>query len=282
MLTHRGLEPNRPGFFSESSHESFQNHLLRGFGIEFDPNFIKDDRIVITHDGTLTRITNGNDTRLFKDITPDEVLKINLGNGRLCFFEELMDLISASKSKMSAMHLKGGFQEKPHITILFNHLRRHASGLIDRFLIFDVKPEVAHVMKTEIPDLHLAPSVAHPHDITRYNEAVKGTLLSIEEAIKYRQEGLYDWVWLDEWDLTDREGGAKKLYTKETFDKLRSVGYKIALVTPELHGTSPGLLGGEAHPDAKPQQKLFERIKEIISLSPDAICTDYPEEAAQL
>ena len=59
---------------------------------------------------------------------------------------------------------------------------------------------------------------------------------------------------------------------------LSQEGYKIALVTPELHGTSPGLYGGESHKDAKDKETLFKRIKEILSLKPDAVCTDYPEE----
>lgn len=128
----------------------------------------------------------------------------------------------------------------------------------------------------------MAPSVSHPFDIKRYNQAVSDTLISVEEAIKYKKEGLYDWVWLDEWDRTDEDGGNKTLYNQEVFERLKSVGYKIALVTPELHGTSPRLLGGEAHPDAATKEKLFARIKEILSLSPDALCADYPEEALNL
>jgi len=56
ILTHRGLEPSKPDFFPESSIEAFINQLHRGFGIEFDPNFVKDG-IVINHDSNLKRIT---------------------------------------------------------------------------------------------------------------------------------------------------------------------------------------------------------------------------------
>jgi hypothetical protein len=65
------------------------------------------------------------------------------------------------------------------------------------------------------------------------------------------------------------------------FKILKDEGLKVALVTPELHGTSPGLLGGEAHPDAD-KNCLFDRIQEIIDLQPDALCTDYPEEVGKL
>jgi hypothetical protein len=44
-----------------------------------------------------------------------------------------------------------------------------------------------------------------------------------------------------------------------------------------------GLLGGEAHPDAcNGETRLFARIEQILSLAPDAICTDYPEHCAKM
>ncbi len=281
IFTHRGLEPSKINFFGESTYEAFQDHIQRGFGIEFDPNFLKEGNIVIAHDKGLTRITGGKDKRLFIDLTLPEVQAIKFPNGHIPSFEELADLILKSRSPLHAVHFKGGFQEQSHTASLLEHIEKYP-GLAGKLLMFDVKPEVAKQIRSKIPQIKLAPSVAHPYDIERYNNAVLGTLISVEDAIKYKQEGLYDWVWLDEWDLTDRDGGVKKLYTQETLNVLHGAGYKIALVTPELHGTSPGLLGGEAHPDAKPQERLFSRIREIIALQPDAICTDYPEECANL
>ena len=66
------------------------------------------------------------------------------------------------------------------------------------------------------------------------------------------------------------------------YQSLKKAGYKIGLVTPEMHTTSPGLYGGESHPDAKDKETLFKRIKEIINLNPDAICTDNPEEVREI
>ncbi|MEK6848271.1 MAG: hypothetical protein AABX65_01425, partial [Nanoarchaeota archaeon] len=126
--------------------------------------------------------------------------------------------------------------------------------------------------------LNLVPSVAHYFDIQRYNGLIYNTLLTLEDAIKYKGEGLYNWVWLDEWDTIDAEGKEKLFYTAENFKILRDAGFKIALVTPELHGTSPGLYGGESHKHAADKNILFQRIKEILALNPDAICTDYPNE----
>ncbi len=135
-------------------------------------------------------------------------------------------------------------------------------------------------LKEKNPALRIAPSVALPYDITRYNDVVGKTLLSIGEVLANRD--IFDGVWLDEWDLTDADGGMKKLYTREVFDIFQDAGLWVGLVTPELHGTSPGLLGGEAHPDAKPFDVLAKRLAEIVSLKPDAICTDYPDYVQEL
>lgn len=280
IITHRGLEPNKPGFYSESSREAFMDHLNRGFGIEFDPSFTKDG-IIIVHDSNLARITVNKDQRAISDLTTQEALNVELANGRLCTLDELMELIKNSPPKINALHLKGKFQKTEYLDRLLEALNKYEE-LLDRILIFDIKPDTAKYLKQKNPKLLLAPSASHSFDIQRFNKAVSGTLISVEDAIKCKQEGLFDWVWLDEWDRKDKDGKDKRLYTKEVFDKLRAVGYKIALVTPELHGTSPGLLGGEAHSDAKDKQTLFARIKEIISLNPDAICTDHPDEVMLL
>lgn len=280
IITHRGLEPSAENFSSESSYEAFCNHLKRGYGIEFDINLSRDGQIPIFHDAGLQRITNGQDKRLFADMDSKEIKTARLGKGdRLCFFDELLDMIaSGNQDSISALHLKGGFQELAFLNILVSYLK-NAEKTLRRIIVFDTKIETAKYLKSKLPELNLAPSVAHPYDIQRYNQAVKGTLLSIKEVLVNKD--LFFWVWLDEWDLTGENSGAKKFYTAETFGALKNNGLKIALVTPELHGASPGLLGGEFHPDAN-KERLFVRIKEIVSLKPDALCTDYPKEVKNI
>ncbi|MAG38011.1 hypothetical protein CMI45_01320 [Candidatus Pacearchaeota archaeon] len=280
IFTHRGLEPSKEGFYPESSYEAFREHLRRGYGIEFDVNFCKDGLIVF-HDSGLERITRGKDSRKFSDMTMAEVAEIRYGNpeGRIASLGEVLELISNSGIGMNAMHLKGSYQNREKLDKLTSKLIEKEKVLA-RIFVFDVKPRWAMFINSKIPGIKLAPSVAHDHDIERYNYAVNGTLLSVEDALEHKDR--YDWVWLDEWDLSDTAGKKKKLYTRETFDILRETGYKIALVTPDLHGTSPGLLGREAHPDAENKERLFSRIKEIVALQPDGICTDFPEEVLNI
>lgn len=278
ILTHRGLEPSHKEFFSESSIQSFSNHLSRGFGLEVDLNFTQDG-IVFCHDADLKRMTEGRDERFLKDLATEEACAIQLKNGRFGSFAELMNELKKYPQQMIALHFKGAYQNQKNAHSFLEHVTLF-NEVLKNIIVFDVTLEIASYLKQNYPALQLAASVAHPFDISRYQSATKGTLLSMEELLAHRD--LFNWAWLDEWDLTDQQNGKKKLYTEDTFQTLRSHQIQIALVTPELHATSPGLLGGESHPDAQNQQQLFNRISEILSLQPDAICTDYPVEVAGL
>ena len=252
ILTHRGLEPNRKNFFKESSYEAFENHLKRGFGIELDVYFSKNN-IFVSHDSNLK-----NKPKL----------------------TQVLNLIKKYKPKLSALHVKGAFQNKNNIDNLINILKNY-SEMLDDLIIFDITPDVAKYIKKFISDIHVAPSLSHEYDIERYNKRVGGTLLSVDNLLKLK-DNMYDWAWLDEWDLRSKNNLKKKFYTEENFKILKEKGIKIALVSPELHSTSPGLLGNESHENGLNKDKLFKRIKEIIKLKPDAICTDYPEEVKKL
>ncbi len=283
VLTHRGLEPSKKEFYPESSYEAFSDQLSRGFGIEFDPAFCKDG-IIVMHDKNLSKITNNQDNRNFSEISIEELKQLKYGKektGRIASFNEVLKLISNSSCELHALHLKGINQTNNKVDILLNEIKKYPE-VINKLLIFDVKPETAIYIKSKIPQIKLAPSVAHEYDLERYNNAVNGTLISAEDAINYKEKNLYEWVWLDEWDTKDKNNGEKKFYIKELFNMLRDVGCKIALITPELHGTSPGLLGGESHKDAQTKESLFSRIKEILSLNPDAVCTDWPEDVREI
>ncbi len=281
VITHRGLEPSHANFFSESSFEAFQDQLSRGFGgIEFDPNPTKDG-IIVMHDSNLSRPTGGKDTRNVADVTTVEIKQIPLKNGRIPTFDEVLNLIASSDAPVNALHLKSRFQTPETLRRLINSLRKHEDAL-SKIIVFDVKADTARQLKTEFPNLRLAPSIADPYDISRYNTSVGGTLMTIEDAIALKNEGVIDGVWGDEWDTQGENGSGKQFYTKENFDRLHEVGLFIALVTPELHGTSPGLYGGESHADAKDTETLFRRIRQVKLAGGDYFCTDYPQEVAEL
>jgi O-antigen/teichoic acid export membrane protein/glycerophosphoryl diester phosphodiesterase len=277
IISHRGLNFSKKDSFGESTLEAFEKHLDQGFGIEFDINFTKDSTVVY-HDKNLNRLTDGRDIRAFEEISTKELREIEKNNSikeKIPELKEVLMLIKKSGSNLNALHIKGEHQTKEKLKIIGEELKKHEE-IFNKLLVFDLTPESAGYLKRQLPKLKTAISVSHEYDIKRYNKYVNKTLFSIDEAIKYKN--IYDWAWMDEWDLLDKENNTKKLYTKENVEKLKDVGYEIAIVSPELHGGSPGLLGSEFHEDSKNKEMLFKRIKEIISLRPGAICTDYPEE----
>jgi len=275
IITHRGLDPSKKPYFAESSLEAFKDQLARGYGLEFDLQPTRDGSFVVMHDASLKRISGGTDARKISELTLQEILSMRFDGCRLTSFANLLSSISRNQDKgqLSAIHLKHTVQKKAFLDLILSALAQIDSA---KFIVFDVKASTAKYLKEHRPGLRLAPSVAHPYDIKRFNGVVGGTLLSVEEAIANRP--LFDWVWLDEWDRKDENGKTKTLYNAEVFASLRAAGLKIAVVSPELHGSSPGLLGGEAHEDARTHQMLMNRLRDIIDLQPDAICTDYPDE----
>lgn len=279
IFTHRGLDPSNHNFFSESTREAFESQLNRGFGIEFDPCFLADGTLGIVHAKTVGQVEENGDDRELTTLTLQEFKALKPKNGKLMTLEDLLQLLQSHTNRLHALHLKGKFQTQEQLERLFSVLSEYPT-VLPSLLLFDVTLNTAQYIKERYPQVLLAPSVAHPYDISRYNTAVHSTLYTPENVKENRT--LFDWVWLDEWDLSDLNGQSKRLYTKETFDYLKELGLKISLVTPELHGTSPGLLGGEAHQDAENMDRLMKRIQEIIDLQPDAICTDYPEEVRQM
>jgi len=273
IVTHRGLDPSKPNYYTESSIEAFADQLARGFGLEFDLRQSKDGVLVVSHDSNLKRLSGGHIDKEIEDLTWEEMSKMDFRGSHLIDFDGLLNMISAVDDKrISAIHLKHQSQSKK---IMDEVATKVGGDLKDKFIIFDLKPESAAYLKEKNKNLHLAASVSHPCDIERYNSCVGGTLISVKDVIKMRD--LFDWVWLDEWDRKDFGEHDKTLYNRQVFDNLRGVGFKIALVSPELHGISPGLMGGEAHPDASNSEILHSRMKEIAILQPDVVCTDFPD-----
>lgn len=81
--------------------------------------------------------------------------------------------------------------------------------------------------------------------------------------------------WLDEWDRVDVDNGEKIFVDHESVELFRSAGFKVAVVSPELHASSPALLGGEAHKDGVDDKRRVERWAQLGQLHVDALCTDH-------
>lgn len=279
IITHRGLDAEHHHAYTESSREAFSFFLDAGFGLEFDVQITKDLVPVISHDSSLERLT-GTAQPLITEMAAEEFLNTPLPHGRTLTLTEIITLMKEAAphtTGVHALHLKHSNQSPESISVLLPFFKEILELPI---MVFDVKPDVARALKTELPELCLAASVAHPYDVARYNQAVDGTLITVEAMEEHR--ALYDWAWLDEWDRAAANSQRKDFYTEETFANLRALGMKLAIVSPELHATSPKLLGGESHEDAKDIKLLETRWSEIAALKPDAVCTDYPFKISHL
>jgi hypothetical protein len=271
ILTHRGLDPSREDYFMESSKEAFLDQLNRGFGLEFDFQITRDREIIIFHDKTLARISEWFGEKKISDLWSSDILEREYFG---CHIISLSSLLSEIERRTAtcAIHWKGSLQtQRADIDLILECLM---SFSLSNIMLFDLKPETAKYIQSKL-SIAMAPSVAHTYDRKRFNDYVDGTLISIEEALVNRD--IYQWLWLDEWDLLDEKNGDKVLYCKEIFQKARERDYKIAIVSPELHAMSPALLGGESHPDAENSERLELKMMEILELSPDLVCTDYPD-----
>lgn len=271
IFSHRGIELSKKKYI-ESTDRSFNDQIKNGFSLEFDINFTKDNKIIIFHDSNLSRLTNNRDQRLISDLTLQEIKKIFSKKDKILTLKEILDLTLASSCSLHALHLKGRFQHTHYLELLVRDLQKYRK-YFDNLLIFDISLSTAQYLKKKLKDIHLAPSVSHPYDIQRYNKFTGGTLIPISSLPAYTK--ICDWVWLDEWDTCGKKDTRKNLYTQKNFELLRKKGFKIAVISPELHNASPGLLGGEKHPDGFNRKTVSARLLNILKLKPDAICSDH-------
>lgn len=277
IITHRGLEPlNKEFNFIESSKEAFENQLKRWYSLEFDANFCWDWFWFVFHDSNLSRITNNIDTRDFSELTKKDITNYTLpNNNHFIWIIELFELIDKYRIswEYSALHLKSKYQKQEYINKILN-IFKIFPWIEEKIFIFDLTISTAEYIKSKNKNIKIFASISHEYDIERYNEYTWWTLLSISDFLN--NKNLFEWVWLDEWDRTDKNW-TKSLYSKEIFNIFRNEWKLIWLVTPELHSKSPWLLGWESHQDCRDIEVLKKRFKEILKLNPDFICSDYLE-----
>jgi hypothetical protein len=245
LITHRGIDVPlgtlADDIVGESTWEAFSAQIGAGFGLEFDIQPMLDGNFAISHDTNLNRISGGELNLSLSEIGQRELQSIKLPGGRLCDLDELLCLLVGHSSAVSALHLKWHCQNRKVLDLLVARLSPFLDKLSEQLIIFDAAPWAAQYLKTILPNIELAASVAHSFDIQRYGSVTGGTLLTVNELTKLRE--LYSWAWLDEWDRVGPRGTQKSIVNPAQIGCLRKYGFKIAAVSPELHATSPELIG---------------------------------------
>lgn len=276
LITHRGIDvkpgDSRGWIMQESRWESFSAQIRAGWGLEFDVRPLKDGQLAISHDSSLSRMAPGCEQQI-STLTRSEFEAIRVPGGRLCLLDELLRLIAEDGQAISALHLKSHCHEPTILAKILEILEPRVESLIGRLLVFDATPSVAEKIVKKLPGLDVAASVAHTYDVLRYGALTGGTLLTSEQVIA--NQHLYSWVWLDEWDRVDIDSGEKIFVDHDSVERFRSAGFKVAVVSPELHASSPALLGGEAHKDGADDERLVDRWAQLGQLRVDALCTDH-------
>ncbi len=269
LISHRGLDIFTGSPYSEQNFDSFKRHLLNGRGIEFDVRFTIDNEIVVSHEATIESAFGS------LDIARSTLAEIKKANSQVFTFSDLLPFISDS-NLISALHYKGPLQNFRNTENLAIHIE---SGLkeLSNLIVFDIKPQEAKFLKNIVPNICCGVSLAHPFDILRFNAFVSGTLFG--ESIFAEFPKLYSWAWIDEWDMAwDAGSDAKPFVTNELLKRLRSLEIKSAIVSPELHATSPHLLGAECHPDGIDISHVINRFLKLDKNLFDVWCTDYSTE----
>lgn len=175
----------------------------------------------------------------------------------------LLSLLKKYTFPLSAIHFKGQWQNTQNIDLFIRIIKKYKKYK-NSFIVFDLLIDSAKYIKNKLPWINLAPSIVLKKDQKKFNHLCHNSLYTLKEIIPHKS--LFSWVWLDEWH--------SNLYTPKTFKTIRSLGLKIGLVTPELHLN-------ENHPDSH-HTKLFNKIRQILELKPDIVCTNFPSKSIAL
>lgn len=265
VFSHRGLDLDRPEKLAENSIAAFRWAAERGFGVELDLQFTRDQHWIVAHDATIERWSSGAGRQPWSALTMGEIAKLGANFGPIASLKETLELARAFPRLTLALHFKGANQRGPLVSALGAALAPW-KDLHTRLLIFDLKFDTAAALRRALPAIGLAPSVVHEFDIQRYQTLCHGTL-SLAGPVKSRRND-FDWVWLDEWDRLG-QGETRKDFYAEAIGEFHAKGFKVAVISPELHRD-------ELHQDAEPMPTLTRRWRDLIRLGPNAICTDYP------
>lgn len=93
LIAHRGFHDNQADC-PENSMQSFRNAVERGYGIELDVHFSKDEQLVVIHDGELNRIC-GVDKKVC-DLTYEQLRQYPLFDSqeRIPLLQDALDVVN--------------------------------------------------------------------------------------------------------------------------------------------------------------------------------------------
>lgn len=145
-FAHRGLHSNKVNV-PENSMLAFKKAFEKGYGIEMDLHFLKDQSLVVFHDDSLKRMTKVD--RLIDSFDYDELKEIKLlkSEEHIPLYTELLN--SLPKGRPMLIEFKQSKQYKAMIDSFINVMK--SSDAVFAIQSFD--PRVLHYFKKKAPNI---------------------------------------------------------------------------------------------------------------------------------
>ncbi len=159
-VAHRGLLRHAP----ENTLPAFAVCLELGMGFELDVRTTKDGHLVILHDDSVVRTTNGPD-RSIRDLTLEEVRPFDAGSWfdqafagiRIPTLEETLAVVKDRKRGSTIIALNVKQLTPPGEAKLVSLVERY--GLLDESFAFDQSPEMSQRLKKLNPKFRIGQNV---------------------------------------------------------------------------------------------------------------------------
>ena len=152
-LCHRGLFYNERGI-PENSMPAFEGALQSGHGFEFDIHLTKDDELVVFHDDTLERMTNGHGRVVEHTLEELRALRLLDTDEKIPTLREVLDLAGSYQTEEKTLPLLVEFKfDRPDI----DHYCTKAFEMLDSYkgvyLMESFDPRIVMWVRKHKPDV---------------------------------------------------------------------------------------------------------------------------------
>ena len=182
IIAHRGYN----GWYPENTRRSFEEALkLDVAGVECDVNLTKDGEVVVIHDLTVDRTSNGSGA--VGDMTLKELRELNVGTTeepqRIMLLDELLDLVESYPGKQLLIETKhpspfgAGLEES-----VAEVLRNRRLDADPRFSLISFNPEAIARFRNLLPSLQSFLLLEPEEGLPQSREGATGFGPSIRQA----------------------------------------------------------------------------------------------------
>lgn len=203
LVAHRGMLRNAP----ENTMSAFEACLTRGMGFELDIRTSKDGKLVVIHDGTLARTTNGPNVSV-REFSLAELKKFDAGswfdprfaNERIPTVEETFELIKQRRRGRTIIALNVKDITKEGEKRLVQLVEQY--GLLTDSFAFDQNEECSRRLKALNAKLRIGGNVNRQTIDTRLNEGLLDVFLvtftptpdEVRRLHQYKKQVVYNYA----------------------------------------------------------------------------------------